>query len=97
MAKAKSATNSKARDKSHYTRLFTYPKRRAGLLLVVLFYVLLFTTLLQKEIPAGTPWLALVVPITLAGILLLFFPATEEWEYTPWQNTKQKQERTFFD
>lgn len=94
---AKTEKKSKTSGEPYYTRLITYPKRRAALLLVNLFLALLFTTLLQKEIPAGTPWLALGVPIVLAGSLLIFFPATEEWEYKPWQTTKQKQERMFLD
>lgn len=94
---AKKDAKPKAGNEVLYAQLILYPKRKFALLCVFLFYVLLFAMLLQKEIPAGTPWPALAAPIILAGCLWIFFPATEEWQYRPWQNTKQKRERTLFD
>lgn len=84
-------------DTNFYTRLLVYPKRRFPLLLAVVVYILAFTVLLNQEMTRDTPWLYLVVPIVLAGSLLLFLPPTEQWEYKPWQNSKHKQERMFYD
>ncbi len=95
---AKTQLKSKpSNENNNYTRLLVFPKRKLSLFLGILICVILFTSLLHKEIPVGTPWIFLVVPITLAGSIFLLFPPTEEWEYRSWQNAKQKQERMFFD
>jgi len=42
-------------------------------------------------------WLITALPIIICGLILAFFPMTENWEYKPWQNSPTKMEQHFLD
>lgn len=97
MAKEKKNDVKKTGESPYYTRLLVSRQRRVTLGIIMIVYFALFASLLFQNISADVPWMIMAVPIIIAGSLFIFFPATEEWEYKPWQNKQQKQERLFFN
>lgn len=86
-----------AENKELYTKLTKYPNRYWSLISLMTIIGLTFASLLFSNMFFQRSWLELIVPIALAGGLLVIFPITEEWEYTPWQSQTEKREQTFFD
>lgn len=97
MAKSQKSNTANSNESVFYTRLLVSRQRKVTLGIIMAVYFVLFASLLYKNIIADVPWMVMAVPIIVAGSLFVFFPATEEWEYKPWQNKQQKQERLFLN
>ena len=86
----------KIKNDIYYSKLNKYRNRRFTLWILSIATVLIYTALIFGEITLGHHWTTMALPILLWAILLVTYPATEEWEYTAWQSQPQKQEQTFF-
>jgi hypothetical protein len=82
-------------NKKFYAKLLVFPKRRSLLGLLVVGYVIFFTSVINQESLLQKGWLEISIPLLLAGIILMAFPVTETWEYTPWQSESERHEQMF--
>lgn len=91
MLKKSKAGRVKAEDT--YTKLRIYTGRRRFLAVAFGgFYVLLFS-FVATGIATKAPWPVTALPILVAGVVFLFVPAGEDWEYRPWQSNPRQYEK----
>ena len=74
-------------------RLIITPHLRHQLLLLLVLAFFGFMMILARDIAANTPWLLTSLPITGLGLMICLIPATERWEYKPWQTRARQYER----
>lgn len=89
------AKPNKIANKEYYTRLLVYRGRLFSFIFLLTVYLFGFGLLLVADMNAKNPWLLTTASIIVSSIPLIFFPATEQWEYKPWQNVSQKIEQHF--
>ncbi len=89
----KSAKAARVKPEDTYTKLRSYTGRRRFLAVALGgFYILLFS-FVATGIATKAPWPVTALPILVAGVLFLFVPVAEEWEYRPWQSNPRKYEK----
>lgn len=84
-------------ENKFYTRLLISPQRRWGLFVVAMICGVIMASMIFGNMITGLSWVALIIPVSIVGAFLAVYPATEEWEYTPWQAQAQQYESHFRD
>lgn len=76
-----------------YAKIIINKRRRRILSVIgiVIFFTYLF--ILNRIKIEGVHWTVSVLPIIGLGIIMVLFPAVEEWEYVPWQAAARQYER----
>ena len=85
----------KKKNRKYYTKLIVFRKRQFSLAMLVTAYIAGYTILIFNELLAESHWLAIAIPLCITGVVFLFFPPTEQWEYKPWQNSSERVEQYF--
>lgn len=75
------------------SKLIIYRSRRLFLGISALAMTLVFATILFQNEHNGYAWYVLALPFISIGLLFLFVPMTEKWEYKPWQGKPRKIEQ----
>lgn len=75
------------------SRLIVYRSRKIALMLLIIILWVVFATSINQAQKIDKSWVALILPLTGLGLLLLPFPSTEEWEYRPWQTKARRNEQ----
>ena len=57
---------------------------------------LLFTILTNNLITYHHDWKSIIVPILFLGLMSLFVPPSEVWNYVPWQDRPERKEKIVF-
>lgn len=74
-------------------RLIVSPMRRRQLVFWVILAFVVFLTILSRDLNLDKPWWLTGLPIIGLGLMICMIPATEEWEYRPWQTRARQYER----
>ncbi|MGE0172919.1 MAG: hypothetical protein AB7T49_09045 [Oligoflexales bacterium] len=80
-------------NKKYYSKLLIFPKRRSLLAILVVGYIVFYASVIFQETLLQKDWIQIALPIMLAGVILIAFPATETWEYAPWQSEPERHEQ----
>lgn len=83
------------RNQDHDTRLLIYRSRQVVLALFILLVSIAFGVYIREGMEKGMHWIAIGAPLCLTGLTFLLYPATEEWEYKPWQSKPTMIEQHF--
>ncbi len=75
------------------SKLLIYRSRQILLMSCVFAMTIVFSIILVKNLKDNYPWYALAIPFMGMGLLFLFVPLTEEWEYKPWQSKPRRVEQ----
>ncbi len=75
------------------SKILIYKSRRILLTIAVIVMTLVFTWILLKNDKNGYHWFVLAIIFTALGLLFLFIPMTEHWEYKPWQGKPRRVEQ----
>lgn len=75
------------------TRLIIAPHRRRQLAFWMILAFAAFLTILSGDLNIDKPWWLTGLPIMGLGLMICLIPATEEWEYRPWQTSARQYER----
>lgn len=81
----------------YYSRLVVYKGRKYSLAFAIGIVFSIFSVLIFENLLAERGWTVLIVPVLILGLLFVLHPATEEWDYEPWQSSPQQYERHFRD
>lgn len=81
------------RKNDYDSRLLIYRSRKVALMILVLVLWVVFAMSLAQAQKIDRSWLTLILPFTGLGLLLIPFPATEVWEYRPWQTKARRNEQ----
>jgi len=84
-------------DKNRYTKLLILKSRRFKISLSLVFLILGYIALLTSKYGEGLPWPLLSIPIIIIGLLTLFVPQSEQWEYKYWQDRPERYEKITFE
>ena len=95
VALAKARERAKNRQHDFYSKVIIHKHRRSALGLLVPAISVLFTLIIFGYLMKGENWVIIAGPVLLIGMVLILFPSTEEWNYTPWQSNAQQYERHF--
>ena len=79
------------------TRLKIFPRYRWKIFFACSLGFTVFTSIIFTNLTIQASWTVLIMPIASIGALFLLMPASEEWEYKPWQNASRKIEQSIFD
>jgi len=82
---------------SFYSSIEINKNKRTSLAVGVLFFFLVFTSILFANISLKQDWALIVGPVLLCGGALVLIPMSEKWIYKPWQVKPQQYERHFTD
>ncbi len=82
---------------TYYSHLSINKTKRAAFLMVFSICYSFTVFFITRNLFAHGSWVFVVIPVTLLGIPLAFFPPVEEWVYKPWQTKPQKYERHYKD
>jgi hypothetical protein len=74
-------------------RLIIAPHRRHQLVMWLVLAFGAFVTILGRDMNIDKPWWLTSLPIVGLGLMICLIPATEEWEYKPWQTRARQYER----
>ena len=86
-------TDTEMLNKPYYSKLLIYTRTRWILGFLAIVFTIIFAGFIITNRYSGADWTLLIVPLGLMGLLLVLFPATEEWVYRPWQVHPQQYER----
>jgi|GEM_PF-1327773 len=81
----------------YYVKVVKFRGRGFGFFLFCGTICAMMTIALFVNFLSNMPWIGVVVPIVLLGLLTLVYPPTEDWSYKPWQAVAQQVERHFYD
>lgn len=87
----------KNRSSEFYTKIIIYRKRQMALMAMVLLFIAIFTIMIHQDLMEKRHWFLIGTPLCLLGSCFLFFPPTEQWHYSHWQNEPEKQEQYFYN
>ena len=74
-------------------RLIVMPLRRRQLVVALALMFVVFVSILARDMTVHRDWLLTSLPIIGLGLMICLIPATEEWEYRPWQTRARQYER----
>ena len=81
------------RESKYDTKIIIYKSRRRLLILTVLLAIIAMTAAIAYVNEQEMIWQILIAPAVAVGLLLLTVPASEEWQYRPWQSKPRRVER----
>ena len=76
-----------------YVKLVIVKHRRHQLALYTLLLFFAILAIVMRDIHIAKPWLLTALPIFGLGLLTVLIPASEIWEYKPWQTKARQYER----
>ncbi len=82
----------KKSNEEYYSHILINKMRRWSLIFTFVIFYIIFIAILFENLARDRQWYFAIVPIVLFGLPLMFFPASEEWEYRPWQAKPVKYE-----
>ena len=78
---------------NYYSAIVIDKGRRTFLFVLVLMTILIFGSLIFENILSARSWVAVAIPLVVAGSIYVLFPPTEHWVYQAWQAKPRMFER----
>lgn len=83
-----------SRNDKFDTRLLINRSRQVLLGIIIVVAVICFAFFIHEGQVNSKNWFMIGLPLCLVGFFFILFPATESWNYSPWQSRPQQIEQS---